>query len=100
MAEVSLTSGKPENVQSSGNLVQDEVKRKVALLHGVQRSLDNDGFILMAQPIVGLRGDRYYEILLRMLDDQGTQYRRMIFCRWRMSLAWLIGWICGCCAIR
>ncbi|CAI2520110.1 Cyclic di-GMP phosphodiesterase YfgF [Serratia liquefaciens] len=72
LAEVSLTSGKPENVQSSGNLVQDEVKRKVALLHGVQRSLDNDGFILMAQPIVGLRGDRYYEILLRMRDDQGN----------------------------
>ncbi|MGO4744742.1 EAL domain-containing protein [Serratia quinivorans] len=71
LAEVSLTSGKPESVQNGGHGVQDEIKRKVALLHGVQNSLDNDGFILMAQPIVGLRGDRYYEILLRMRDEQG-----------------------------
>ncbi|MDW5502535.1 EAL domain-containing protein [Pseudomonas lundensis] len=71
LAEVSLTSGKPESVQNGGHLVQGEIKRKVALLHGVQHSLDNDGFILMAQPIVGLRGDRYHEILLRMRDAQG-----------------------------
>lgn len=71
LAEVSLTSGKPESVQNGGHLVQEEVKRKVALLHGVQHSLDNDGFILMAQPIVGLRGDRYHEILLRMRDARG-----------------------------
>ncbi|NTX81377.1 EAL domain-containing protein [Serratia proteamaculans] len=71
LAEVSLTSGKPESVQNGGQWVQEEIKHKVALLHGVQHSLDNDGFILMAQPIVGLRGDRYHEILLRMRDVSG-----------------------------
>lgn len=72
LAEVSLTSGKPESAHNGGHLIQDEIKRKVALLHGVQSSLDSDGFILMAQPILGLRGDRYHEILLRMRDDQGA----------------------------
>jgi EAL domain-containing protein (putative c-di-GMP-specific phosphodiesterase class I)/GGDEF domain-containing protein len=72
LAEMSLTSGRPENVQNGHHVVQDEIKRKVALLHWVQRSLDNDGFMLMAQPIVGIRGDSYHEILLRMLDDEGN----------------------------
>jgi EAL domain-containing protein (putative c-di-GMP-specific phosphodiesterase class I) len=70
LAEVSLSSGKPENIQNDHRLVQDEIKRKVALLHWVQRSLDNDSFVLLAQPIAGIRGDRYHEVLLRMLDDE------------------------------
>ncbi|VTR33432.1 Cyclic di-GMP phosphodiesterase YfgF [Serratia fonticola] len=57
-------------MQNDHHVVQNEIKRKVALLHWVQRSLDNDGFMLMAQPIVGVRGDSYHEILLRMLDDE------------------------------
>ncbi|AHG18987.1 diguanylate cyclase [Chania multitudinisentens RB-25] len=72
LAEMSLTSGRPENVQNDHHVVQDEIKRKVALLHWVQRSLDNNSFMLMAQPIVGVRGDAYHEILLRMLDDDGN----------------------------
>lgn len=72
LAEISLTSGQPENIQNDHHLIQDEIKRKVALLHWVQRSLDNNSFILMAQPIVGVRGDTYHEILLRMLDDDGN----------------------------
>lgn len=71
LAEVSLTSGKAECAQSDSHSVQEDVKRKVSLLHSVQSSLDNDGFILMAQPIAGLRGDRYHEVLLRMLDARG-----------------------------
>ncbi|KFK96824.1 MULTISPECIES: EAL domain-containing protein [unclassified Serratia (in: enterobacteria)] len=69
LAEMSLTSGRPENIQNDHHVAQDEIKRKVALLHWVQRSLDNDSFVLMAQPIVGVRGDTYHEVLLRMLDD-------------------------------
>lgn len=72
LAEMSLTSGRPENMQNDHHAAQDEIKRKVALLHWVQRSLDNDGFMLMAQPIVGVRGDVYHEILLRMLDGEGN----------------------------
>jgi len=41
------------------------------LLHNIQRALDENSFILMAQPIVGVRGDSYYEILLRMKNEQG-----------------------------
>lgn len=72
LAELSLTTGQPENMQGTQHIVQNEIKRKVSLLHSVQGSLDNDSFILMAQPIVGIRGDVYHEILLRMLDDQGN----------------------------
>ncbi|MFZ1873759.1 MAG: EAL domain-containing protein [Chania sp.] len=72
LAEMSLTSGRAENVQNDHHVAQEEIKRKVALLHWVQRSLDNDSFVLMAQPIVGVRGDTYHEILLRMLDDDDS----------------------------
>lgn len=72
LAEISLTSRRPENMQNDHHVAQDDVKRKVSLLHWVQRSLDNDSFVLMAQPIVGVRGDTYHEILLRMLDDEGN----------------------------
>ncbi|MFI8416546.1 EAL domain-containing protein [Serratia sp. NPDC078593] len=72
LAEISLTSGEPESVQNDQHEVQNEIKRKVSLLHWVQRSLDNDSFVLMAQPISGVRGDCYYEVLLRLLDDDGN----------------------------
>ncbi|WON75815.1 sensor domain-containing phosphodiesterase [Serratia sp. UGAL515B_01] len=72
LAEMSLTSGRPENMLNDHHVAQGEIKRKVSLLHWVQRSLDNDSFVLMAQPIVGVRGDTYHEILLRMLDDEGN----------------------------
>lgn len=71
LAEMSLSSGRPESMGAEHHIAQDEIKRKVALLHWVQGALDNNSFILMAQPIVGIRGDIYYEILLRMQDDKG-----------------------------
>ncbi len=39
----------------------------------VQHALDNDRFRLLFQPIIALRGagEEYYEVLLRMLNDQG-----------------------------
>jgi len=71
IAEVSLTTGKPESNKSDHSQVQKEIKSKVAMLHKIQRALDEDRFVLMAQPIAGIRGDSYHEILLRMQDDEG-----------------------------
>ncbi|MDR3430569.1 MAG: EAL domain-containing protein [Rouxiella aceris] len=71
IAEISLTTGKPESNKVDHSHVQGAIKQKVELLHRVQRALDNDLFVLLAQPIAGIRGDRYHEILLRMPDEQG-----------------------------
>lgn len=71
IAEVSLTTGKPESNKSDHSQVEKEIKSKVATLHKIQHALDYDRFVLMAQPIAGIRGDRYHEILLRMLDEEG-----------------------------
>ena len=71
IAEVSLTTGKPESNKSDHSQVQNEIKGKVAMLHKIQRALDEDRFILMAQPIEGIRGDNYHEILLRMQEEGG-----------------------------
>jgi EAL domain-containing protein (putative c-di-GMP-specific phosphodiesterase class I)/GGDEF domain-containing protein len=71
LAEVSLSSGRPENAQHDRRRLQEEIRRKVAVLHGVQQALDHDGFVLMAQPILGVRGGCYHEILLRLPDAQG-----------------------------
>ena len=68
IAEVSLTTGKPESNKSDHSQVQLEIREKVDMLHKIQRALDEDRFVLMAQPISGVRGDNYYEILLRMFD--------------------------------
>lgn len=71
IAEVSLTTGKPESNKSDHSQVQKDIKGKVEMLHKVQRALDENRFILMAQPIAGVRGDSYHEILIRMLDESG-----------------------------
>ncbi|WP_413649341.1 EAL domain-containing protein [Pantoea sp. B65] len=79
MAEVSLNSGLPENLQQGGIPVQRKVKDKLAMLHEVQFALDNDKFVLLAQRIQGLRGDDYHEILLRMVDTHGEQLKPQVF---------------------
>lgn len=71
IAEVSLTTGKPESNKNDHSQVQKDIKGKVAMLHKIQRALDEDRFILMAQPIEGIRGDNYHEILLRMQEEGG-----------------------------
>lgn len=40
----------------------------------------------MAQPIFGVRGDVYHEILLRLRDDNGDVINPDNFYPWRMSL--------------
>lgn len=67
MAEVSLTTFQPENLQQQGAMqVQNAVKNKVAMMNRIQIALDSGNFMLMVQPIKGIRGDTYHRILLRM----------------------------------
>lgn len=49
--------------------MQQELKDKVTIMNQLVKALEQDRFILMAQPIVGIRGDSYHEVLLRMLND-------------------------------
>ncbi|WP_150320769.1 EAL domain-containing protein, partial [Enterobacter hormaechei] len=46
-------------------------KDKVVVMSRLQRALDNNAFTLLVQPVRGLRGDRYHEVLLRMTDANG-----------------------------
>jgi len=70
IAESSLTTFRAEILQTQGsNPVQNDVKHKVDMMNRLQYSLDNGRFVLMAQSIEGVRGDIYYEILLRMQGD-------------------------------
>ena len=70
VGELSLVSKRPENLQRRGaQYAQQELKDKIAMMVRVQQALENDRFCLMAQPIVGIRGDNYHEVLLRMLGD-------------------------------
>jgi len=47
-------------------------EQKVDVAVSVQQALDNDRFRLLFQPIISLRGsdEEYYEVYLRMLDEQ------------------------------
>lgn len=70
VAELSLVTDRPENMQRRGaQHLQQELKGKIAMMVRVQQALETDRFVLMAQPIVGIRGDDYHEVLLRMLGD-------------------------------
>lgn len=73
MAEVSLYSHQPENLQQGTTNVQRQAKEKLAQLEVVQQALDNERFVMMAQRIEGLRGDDYHELLLRLVDSHGEQ---------------------------
>ncbi|MDG1644732.1 sensor domain-containing phosphodiesterase [Klebsiella huaxiensis] len=70
VADLSLATGSPENLQRRGAInLQQELKDKVTIMNQLVKALEQDRFLLMAQPIVGIRGDSYHEVLLRMLDD-------------------------------
>ncbi len=74
VAELSLVTDRPENLQRRGaQHLQQELKDKIAMMVRVQQALENDRFRLMAQPIVGIRGDNYHEVLLRMLGDDDDE---------------------------
>ncbi len=72
VADLSLSSNHPENLQQRGAVhLQRSLKDKVAMMSRLQKALDNDEFTLLVQPVRGLRGDRYHEVLLRMPDTNG-----------------------------
>lgn len=70
---LSLLNGKPENLEAqSSRMIESYIVGRTDIRTILQKTLDNDAFILMAQPIVSTRGEeRYHEILLRMQDEEG-----------------------------
>jgi len=72
IADLSLASNHPENLQNRGaENLQRSLKSKVEMMNRLQLALEQNHFRLMAQRISGVRGDSYYEILLRMKDEKG-----------------------------
>jgi len=59
--------------------MQRGLKDKVEMMNRVQRALENDAFVLMVQPVQGIRGDHYHEVLLRMRDDKGEMIAPDLF---------------------
>ena len=80
VAELSLATNRPENLQRRGaQYLQQELKDKIAMMVRVQQAPENNGFRLMAQPIVGVRGDDYHEVLLRMVGDDDELISPLLF---------------------
>ncbi|MEG1249320.1 MAG: sensor domain-containing phosphodiesterase [Citrobacter sp.] len=70
IADLSLATNAPENLQRRGAVhLQRDLKDKVVMMNRLQQALEHDRFFLMAQPIWGVRGDVYHEILLRLKGD-------------------------------
>lgn len=70
IAELSLATNTPENLQRRGAMhLQRDLKERVTMMNRIQMALEHDRFFLMAQPISGIRGDIYHEILLRLKGD-------------------------------
>lgn len=72
IADLSLATNHPESLQHRGAVnLQRSLKSKVDMMSRLQRALEENRFSLMVQPIVGMRGDSYHEILLRMNEENG-----------------------------
>ncbi len=72
IADLSLATNHPESLQHRGAVnLQRSLKSKVDMMSRLQRALEENRFSLMVQPIVGMRGDSYHEILLRMDEENG-----------------------------
>lgn len=73
IADLSLATNHPENLQQRGAInLQRGLKDKVDMMNRLQRALEKDEFTLLAQPVQGIRGDNYHEILLRLQNgDDG-----------------------------
>jgi len=71
IANASLITGSPENLQHRNTVyLQQRLKEKVTVMNRLQLALEHDGFSLMVQPIVGIRGDNYHEVLLRLRGEK------------------------------
>jgi diguanylate cyclase/phosphodiesterase len=72
IANLSLITGSPESLQNRNAMhLQQRLKDKVKMMNQLQLALEHGHFRLMAQPIVGSRGDSYHEVLLRLEGDDG-----------------------------
>lgn len=72
IANASLVTGSPENLQHRNAVhLQQRLKDKVTMMNRLQLALEHGHFSLMAQPIVGIRGDSYHEVLLRLKGEDG-----------------------------
>lgn len=71
MAELSLSSHRPENLQPGNAHAQRQAQEKLAQLYEVQQALESERFVMLAQRIEGLRGDDYHALLLRLADRNG-----------------------------
>ncbi|MGL5600363.1 MAG: EAL domain-containing protein [Silvania sp.] len=72
IADLSLSTNHPENLQQRGAInLQRGLKDKVAMMNRLQQALEKDQFTLMAQRVQGVRGDNYYEVLIRLQNDDG-----------------------------
>ncbi|STQ10093.1 diguanylate cyclase/phosphodiesterase [Enterobacter cloacae] len=101
IADLSLSTNHPENLQQRGAVhLQRSLKDKIAMMSRLQKALDNNEFTLLAQPVRGLRGDRYHEVLLRMPDADGVLLTPDRSCPSLRSLACRRGSICGCWSAR
>lgn len=80
IAELSIMTNTPENLERRGAMnLQRNLRDKVLMMNRLQFALENDRFCLMAQPIEGLRGDVYHEILLRLEDNDGAKINPDVF---------------------
>ncbi|HEX4503699.1 MAG TPA: EAL domain-containing protein [Scandinavium sp.] len=70
IANSSLLTGSPENLQHRNAAhLQQRLKDKVTMMNRLQLALEHGQFCLMVQPIVGIRGDNYHEVLLRLKGE-------------------------------
>lgn len=80
IADLSLVTNHPESLQRRGAAhLQQALKGKICLMNRLQLALDNDRFRLLIQPVEGMRGDSYYEVLLQMLDEDGKVMAADVF---------------------
>ncbi|MFK3661573.1 EAL domain-containing protein [Scandinavium sp. NPDC088450] len=72
IANLSLVTGSPESLQHRNAMhLQQRLRDKVMMMNHLQLALEHGKFQLMAQPIVGIRGDSYHEVLLRLEGEDG-----------------------------
>ncbi|WP_437886961.1 EAL domain-containing protein [Phytobacter sp. V91] len=80
IADLSLATNHPESLQQRGAVnLQRSLKGKVDMMSRLQRALEENRFSLMVQPIIGMRGDNYHEILLRMKEENGEYIHPDVF---------------------
>ena len=80
IADLSLVTNHPESLQRRGAVhLQQALKSKISLMNRLQQALDNDRFRLLIQPVEGIRGDSYYDVLLQMLDEDGKAMGTDVF---------------------